>query len=275
MRGDFVNNFILLLIAVFLVGSTFTACQKAESDRVKPAAVVTPADTDDQTPDAPDTSNTPAVMAELVLPNCEELNDLWIKRYHQKLKAIWPLKKFACTGPSKDRAFAEAAYILENTKFRFDGLPEDFAKPPVDMLGFVTEKYNFLMVGKGLEPSTDVWSRTLIFHSTVIEENGFAVVGNLIHEARHADGEEYLHVRCVDGPNKDLEMCDNSLEESFYKGGPHSAALLYFAWVVARSNWPEEYKKGLKELTQSLVEARVNATPEEKQAWINKYLVQL
>lgn len=262
------NNCVLVLVAIFLIGSTFTSCQKAESD-IKPA-VVTTADKPTDTPAEP----VEEPFKELVLPGCEELNQLWKTRYHKKLKALWPLQDIHCEGPSRDRVFAEAAYILENTKFKLENLPEGVQPPPKDMLSFVTDSYNLLMIGLKDDPETDLVTKIITFYPAVKTEDGFSVIGNLIHEARHASGGAPTHhVVCTEGVNKDSSVCDNSLEYTFEKGNSHSVALLYFAWASSpRSNWPEERKQPIKEFTQSMVESRINATPEAKQAWIDVFL---
>lgn len=248
------KNGILVLLAIIIA-----SCQP--SDDTKPQGATPPAKI----------ASTP----EFTYPNCEELNTLWKTRYHAQLKITWPLQDIACTGPSKDRAFAEAAYILEKTVFNLEKLPDGVNAPPEDMLGFITEKYKEIRMYQESYPSTDVVNKILYFYPAIENEGGFAVIGNLIHEARHADSLAYLHVKCWDGPNKDVEMCDNGIGDSFYVGGSHRVALLYYAWATARSNWPAEWKAVIKGLTEKIATQRINASQEDISAWLKRYFVDL
>jgi len=153
-------------------------------------------------------------------------------------------------------------------------LPDGYDPPPDDMLSFVTDKYVELRIDPNVTfPHTDVENKSLYFYPEIANERGFSVVGNLIHEARHADGLELLHQRCTSGPNAGQEMCDAGLSESFITGGPHSITLLYFAWLASgRSNWPAEQTAGLRGLTSSLVDGRINASEDARAAWKQKYL---
>lgn len=209
---------------------------------------------------------------ELTFPHCSDLNTLWRTRYYKKLKVDWVLRDIACTGPSRDRVFAEAAYILENTVFRLDSLPIGATPPPKDMLTFVTSKYLRLTIGEETFPYTDVDKKVIYFYPDIDKESGYSVVGNLIHESRHADGLQYLHKACLDGPNKGQEMCDTGLSDSFYSGGSHPIGCLYFAWVAARSNWPAYWKGVVRDLTRYIVTTRINDSVAVRTAWVNKYL---
>lgn len=274
----------LILSIAFIVS---TGCQKMESVKTPLILPITeagqnnePSEGDDQTiaepvPDNPEEKppvEPPVVIKKFSFPSCQELNTLWKIRYHATLKVNWPVKDIECSGPSKDRAFAEAAYILEKTIFNLKNLPSGVQAPPKDMLGFVTTKYRELRIGPNDYPSTDVDNKIVYFYPQVENESGFSVVGNLIHEARHADSNFYLHMPCWDGPNQGQQMCDFGLGDSFYEGGPHRIAILYFAWGAARANWPEEWKTTARDLAEYVVNNRINATASARKAWINKYL---
>ena len=220
----------------------------------------------------------PRPVAELTIPSCSELNQLWRSRYHRKLKAQWPLQDVACGSgesviPSVERAFAEAAYILENTRYRLDRLPAGYSVPPANLLDFITDKYLTLEINpKATWPSTDIAKRALFFYPAIANETGYSVVGNLIHESRHADGDIYEHVDCIAGPSMGRQMCDDGLGDDFDVGGPHRIASLYFAWAAARSNWPPAAKEYARTLAKWVIEQRINATDEERAAWATKYL---
>ncbi len=213
----------------------------------------------------------------LTIPPCKELSRLWTSRYHEALHVAWPVAALDCTtpaAPSFDRAFAQAAYVLEHTRFDFWRLRAGYDPPPDNMLAFVTDKYVGLEIDPNtVFPYTDVETKVLRFYPAVASESGFAVVGNLLHEARHADGPAFLHQACTSGPNAGREMCDPGFAETFVDGGPHSITLLYFAWIATkRSNWTAEAKQGLRALTSSLADERINATDEQRAAWKAKYL---
>jgi hypothetical protein len=251
---------VLAVLPLLVLG-----CQGAPPD--DPRAPATPSSTG-ASPTAP-------AQMELAIPSCAELNDLWLARYHAALHVDWPKAPLDCapSARSLDRSFAEAALVLDRTRFRLDALPTDTEPPPLDVLGFVSQKYVSLVVDEGATyPATDVENRVLHFYPGIADEDGFSVVGNLIHEARHADGLAYLHVECLDGPNQGVAMCDNGLTERFTEGGPHSIAILYFAWAAARSNWPAEKKKGLRDLSSWLVDQRINATTMQRAAWKERFL---
>jgi hypothetical protein len=216
------------------------------------------------------------VAAELAFPPCADLSELWTSRYHAALHADWPAIAVDCDdgAPSLERAFGEAAYVLEHTRFDGVGLPDGYTAPPDDMLAFVSAKYTGLTIDAAATfPSTDVDGRVLHFYPAVAQETGFQVVGNLIHEARHADGVQFLHVACTSGPNEGAPMCDDGLTDTFTEGGTHAIALLYFAWAAARSNWPPDIGAEVRALTDVLVDGRINATDAQKAAWKGKYLV--
>lgn len=218
----------------------------------------------------------PTEVPELAFPGCAELSALWVSRYHQTLRADWALKGLDCSRPdarSVDRAFAEAAYLLEHTRFRLAELPEGYEPPPAEMLKFVTQKYVRLSIQPtATYPATDVDNKILYFYPGVGEETGFQVIGNLIHEARHADGRELLHVACTGGANAGHEMCDDGLTERFTEGGSHAIAILYFAWAAARSNWPQDMKDLVRGVADWLVDERINATAAQRADWKQKYL---
>ncbi len=282
---------LILSIALIIGTSILSSCHKMESSQPKVESIDTRGDLGDNAEEQPAEQppaeeppvevppaeeppiEEPKVIKEFAYPDCNELNKLWRTRYHSKLKVNWPLKSFACVGPSKDRVFAEAAYILEHTVFRKHSLPAGVKLPPADMLSFVTDKYRELRIGPNQYPSTDVDNKIVYFYANIENENGFAAVGNLIHEARHADGLIYLHIPCWDGPYKGQHMCDIGLSDSFYEGGTHRVATLYLAWGVAASNWPKEWKDASRDLVKYVITNRINATAATRQAWIKKYLL--
>lgn len=214
--------------------------------------------------------------AEFAFPDCAALNQLWQTRYYSALHIGWPLKSIDCTrprAPSYERAFAEAAYVLENTRFDLAAVPPGYEAPPANMLAFVTNKYRLLLIKDGVDyPSTDVARQIVYFYPAVAKESGYQVIGNLIHEARHADGNAYLHGYCMDGPNQFKEMCDKGLGDSFHEGGPHRVASLYFAWAAARSDWPKAAKDSVRQVAEWVVRTRINASESQRNAWIAKYL---
>ncbi len=227
--------------------------------------------------DADQSDGHPGDKARLEIPPCEELNALWVFRYHEALHVGWPLEPIDCTAPdapSFERAFAEAAYVLEHTRFDVGDLPDGYEVPPRDMLSFVSAKYVGLHIDKATGfPYTDVENKLLYFYADVAKETGFSVVGNLIHEARHADDLQYLHKPCTAGPNAGREMCDEGLSDSFTVGGPHPVTLLYFAWAASpRSSWPVDKQAGIRDLCVYLTDERINATDEGRVSWKLKYL---
>lgn len=217
-----------------------------------------------------------ASAAELALPDCATLNQLWKTRYYSALHVGWPLRNINCarpSAPSYERAFAEAAYVLEHTRFDLALVPAGYEAPPANMLAFVTAKYRLLLIKEGVDyPSTDVARKIVYFYPAVASESGYQVIGNLIHEARHADGNAYLHRVCLDGPNQFKEMCDTGLGDSFSEGGPHRVASLYFAWAAARSDWPKAAKDSVRQVAEWVVRTRINASEAQRNAWIAKYL---
>src|SRR5688572_20256309 len=112
---------------------------------------------DDDAHPAPDDADTPPLI-ELAFPPCTELSELWVNRYHAALHADWPLVAIDCddTAPSFERAFGEGAYVLEQTRFDTDALPDGYATPPADMLAFVSDKYVGLTIDADATfPATD------------------------------------------------------------------------------------------------------------------------
>ncbi len=239
-RGDIVRNWFLGLLVI--LGVLTAGLQNAEAQVLK-------------------------------IPDCNTLDILWNTRYFHTLKIVIPVQVMKCEGPSIERAFAEAAYILENTRFRTDRLKKGTRLPPANMLKFSTAKYKKLIVDDSENPWADLDKKNIHFPKDTENLDGFSVVGNIVHEARHLDN--HLHEICWTGPNKGLWMCDRGLADSFNEGGAHSHALLYLAWIGGRSNWPRDKRIAIKNLTRELVQTRINAPQAQKDAWIEKYIDRL
>lgn len=94
----------------------------------------------------------------------------------------------------------------------------------------------------------------------------------LAHEARHSDGEEFLHVVCEDGPMEGLHSCDQEFRNS--GGGAYSVMVNLAAWVVyngryrhfapAAKEWARDFGNAtLDERFITQPDYRINYDPED------------
>jgi len=184
---------------------------------------------------------------------CAALNHLWQIKYRKDFRFAdtWEDGAFACK--SQEARMAKAMYFIDTTKFV---LPDG------------TAGFDFYAWLKKIDPQFGKkWMSNFagisVFEDNqlnisidkLMTDNPVAIVGIIIHEARHLEEGYNSHVACA---NDAKLNCDSRLEKNLNAGGAYSYNMYYYDHLRKYSDAGRRVKRIAKQRMQYIFDHKFN-----------------
>ena len=204
----------------------------------------------------------------LATPSCQELNQLWLSRYHGEFGVQTKRENFSC--PSIESRLARAFYQLESIAFPAgkDGRRADFYSWAQRLIRKI------IIIDHYYEPFPEVMIlgsrslKTLYIYKPVAENScDYCLLQILLHETRHLEPDSDDHSLCVRGHFKDQLACDQQLFLRGHAGGGYNMGFRYLLHIYRYAlNSPFDRHKLYSQL-QFMLDNHFNEVTTDQQIW--------